>query len=88
MCSFTSPEQVLGKSPKMLQGAATDGVEAAHFAARAARGGEARTALVNYKADGEAFLHMLRTSAFLNDETGGAFILACSEGRELSGMEP
>ena len=50
-------EEAIGATPKILQGELTDKAKAHRFMKRAVEEGRAGTSLVNYKADGSAFLH-------------------------------
>lgn len=59
MCGY-EPEEVFGRSPKLLQGPLTDGAAARAFAYDLKSGREpTRVSLVNYKKNREAFVHTL-----------------------------
>lgn len=82
LCGF-SPEDALGKSPKILQGARTDSAKAKAYtcsvldstlhgdnAGFAAWQSACTTKLVNYTRKGRAFVHCLRTTRVRDEDTG------------------
>lgn len=79
LCGFPG-EEAIGKSPKILQGDLTNSEKASAFS-REASGpmGCAKASVVNYRKNGEAFVHKLESERVYDGETGKYYFITESE---------
>lgn len=76
LCEY-SPEECMGRSPKLLQGPGTDQAAAEQFATQCEVDGQARVTLINYTKRGRRFLHQLN-SVRVHSDTGESFYVTFS----------
>lgn len=66
MCEYT-PDECLGKSPKILQGPGTDLASAARFRKQLNLSSESSGTLLNYTKTGEQFIHYLHSKILVDN---------------------
>jgi len=86
LCGY-EPVEVIGRSPKLLQGTDTDVCAASRFSKELQLGApEATVALINYSKNGHRFLHHLHSTRFVSDDAINYVLTEGSgEGPQFSG---
>lgn len=87
-CGY-QPEDALGRSPsELLHGERTDQHEACKFTQQLHQTRKASTTLINYRRDGQPFVHHIRSELLQDPNTGEAFFVTESTATRAPGGTP